>query len=139
MFAEDQAPRNLPSAVTDVADRLRDMGSQVAVEEWLYLQSHSWMAARKEKIVEHFKKARAKVAKISGNVVNDLTWLAAKQRPRPPGKLTRQVVQRAAMNVVVVGGGVASVGAWMPWLAVPGALIALVIDPMINPPPPQPG
>ena len=46
MFAEQNAAGDLPLEAIDVLRRLRDLGSQTAIEEWLFLQTNSWLAAR---------------------------------------------------------------------------------------------
>jgi len=132
MFSEEDAAHDLPPDAQAVAARLRDMGSQVAVEEWLYLHSNSWLAARSRKIFQHFKRAGAKAVELMGNVVEDLTWLAAGYRPGPPGTLTPQLKRKAGINIVIVG-GIATAGVLVPWLLVPGAIVGFIINPLLGP------
>jgi hypothetical protein len=80
-FSESAAVSDLPPEVAEVAHRLRSMGSQVAVEQWLYLHSNSFLAARTHKILEHFKHGGAKVVEVSGNGVNDVTCCVLKAGP----------------------------------------------------------
>jgi hypothetical protein len=127
MFSESDAAQDLPPEVAAVAARLQGMGSQVAAEEWLYLASNSWMAARSRKVLQHFKRAGAKVTEVTGDTAENLTWRAAGHQPGPPGTLTRKITQKAAFNVLFVG-GVATAGVFVPWLTVPGAIIALFIN-----------
>ncbi len=68
MFSERDAAKDLPPEVAAVAVRLQDMGSRVAAEEWLYLASNSWMAARSRNVLQHFKRAGAKVTEVTGDV-----------------------------------------------------------------------
>jgi hypothetical protein len=136
-FSEQDAGLNLPPEVSEVVGRLRSMGSQVAVEEWLYLQTNSWLAARTQNAVQHFKRGGAKVIEVTGIVVDDLTLLALGQRPGTPITLTKKMRAQAAITVVVAG-GVAAAGVVLPWAAVPGVLIALFVAPYLKPDPPTP-
>jgi hypothetical protein len=134
-FSEEDAGANLPPEVSEVVGRLRNMGSQVAVEEWLYLQTNSWLAARTQNAVQHFKRGGAKVIEVAGIVVDDLTLLALGQRPGTPVTLTKKMRAQAAITVIVAG-GVAAAGVVVPWAAVPGVVIALFIAPYLKPGPP---
>lgn len=137
IFSENDVPRDLPPLVGEIAIRLAQMGSQVAVEEWFYLQSNSWLGAGSRKVLDHFKRAGAKVVEVSGNAVEDLTWLAAGQRPGPPGTLTPELIRKAGINVVVVG-GMTTAGFLMPVLTIPVGIVALIINPLLGPAQPPP-
>lgn len=121
----------LPPEVLEVADQLRYMGSRVAVEEWLYLQVNSWLGARTRKILEHFKRAGAKVVELAGSGIDDLTRLALGQKPGTQTPLTTELRVRAGINVAVVG-GVATVTFFLPWLAIPGAIAAFLLTPYLQ-------
>jgi hypothetical protein len=88
---ESDVVDDLPPEVLEVADRLRSLGSQVAVEEWLYLASNSSMGARSRKILGHFKKGGAKVTEVTGDIAENLTFRAAGIQPGPPGTLASAI------------------------------------------------
>jgi hypothetical protein len=127
IFSERDVVGDLPPEVAEVAESLRSMGSQVAVEEWLYLATNSWMGARSRKVGQHFKRAGAKVTEVTGDVAENLTWRAANHQPGPPGTLTREIKQRAAINVLLAG-GMATAGIFVPWLTVPTAIIMVFVN-----------
>jgi hypothetical protein len=131
------APGDLLPEVVEVADHLRRMGSQVAVEEWLYLHSNSSLGARSRKILQHFKRAGAKVVELAGSGVDGLTWLALGKKANTPTPLTTELRVRAGINVVVVG-GMATVAFFLPWLAIPGAIVGFLINPYLQPAPSTP-
>lgn len=130
-FSADEAPLNLPFEVLQVVAQLRDFGSEVAVEEWLYLQSNSWIAARSRRLFDHFKRAGAKALEVTGDLLDDVTWLALGSRPRNE-PLTASLRARAGVNVVIVG-GVATLTVLMPWVGVAGTVAAFFFTPYAKP------
>lgn len=84
MLSEEDAAADLSPEVLDVAARLGDMGSRVAVEQWLSLQSHSWLAARTRRVLEHFKQAGARSLEIAIDALDGLTWLALGRKGTAP-------------------------------------------------------
>ena len=132
IFSERDVVDDLLPEVAEVADRLRSMGSQVAVEEWLYLHSNSILGARSRKIVEHFKRGGAKVVEIAGDGIDDLTWLALGKKPGTQAPLTKELRAKAGIRVVLVG-GVATGTVLLPWLAVPGAIVMFLANPYLQP------
>ena len=132
MFAEQDAAGDLPLEAVDVLRRLRDLGSQTAIEEWLFLQTNSWLAARTRTVLDQFRRAGARAAEMVGSVVDDLVWLAVGRRPpTTPETLTPELKIRAGINVVVVG-GIAALGLIGSWLAVPAAIVAYLIQPYLQ-------
>lgn len=131
-FSESDAVGELPPEVTEVADRLRSMGSQVAVEEWLYLHYNSLLTARSRKILEHFKRGGAKVVEVAGDGIDDLTWLALGKRPGTQVPLTKELRIKAGINVVVIG-GVATVTFFLPWFAIPAGIAVFLLNPYMQP------
>jgi hypothetical protein len=137
-FSESDTAPYLPPEATEVVNRLRNMGSQVAVEEWLYLQSNSWLVSRSRRVLHHFKRAGAKVIEVAGNAVDDLTWLALGTRPDTPKTLTKELRIKAGFNVIVVG-GISAAGVFLaPWLVIPGSVVAFLMLPLMQPAPPSP-
>jgi hypothetical protein len=136
MFSEgDVAPEYVHPEVADVSARLRDMGSQVAVEEWLYLHTNSRLGSRTRKVFEHFRSAGAKAVEIAGNLGEDLAWLALGRKPneQEPGTLTPRLLRKAGINVVIVG-GIAAVGVLGNWWAAAGAFVVYMIQPLLAEP-----
>jgi hypothetical protein len=132
LFSEIDVQGDLSPEVALIAERLREMGSQVAVELWLYLQTNSWIAARSRRIMDHFSRAGAKGIELLGNAIDDVTWLALGTRPGGAGPLTAQLRRRAGINVLVAG-GVAAMNTLLPWLSVPGAIVLLILAPYARP------
>jgi hypothetical protein len=132
MFSESDLRGDLLPEVAVIAERLREIGSQVAVELWLYLQTNSWIAARSRRIMDHFSRAGAKGIELLGNAIDDVTWLALGTRPGGAGPITAQLRQRAGINVLVAG-GVAAMSTLLPWLSVPGAIVLLILSPYAKP------
>lgn len=133
-FTEADAAGGLAPGVGQIADQLRAMGSQVAVEEWLYLHTNSWLAARTKKIAEHFRRAAAKVIEVAGIVADDLVLLASGVRAgsRP---VTPALRIRAAINVVIVGGlTTASIAFPALAVAIPIAVVQFAISPYLAAP-----
>jgi hypothetical protein len=128
MFSVSDVQRQLPFEAIEVANRLSSMGSQVALEEWLYLYSNSWLAARSRHVLNHFKRAGAKVVEVGSNAFDDATLLALGQRPGTPATLTPALRARAGVNVLLVG-GLAAAGVAIPWLVVPGAIAVFLLTP----------
>lgn len=136
MFSEDDIlPTYLPPEVADVAARLRDMGSQVAVDEWLYLHTNSRLGSRTRKVFEHFKRAGARAVEMAGNIGEDLAWLALGRRPdeQQPGTLTPRLLRKAGINVVIVA-GIGALGVIGPWWAAVGVPVAFMIQPLLAEP-----
>jgi len=132
LFSASDLQDDVSAEVRVIVERLSEMGSQVAVDVWLYLQTNSWIAARSRRIVDHFMRAGAKGIELLGNAIDDVTWLALGTRPGGAGPLTAQLRKQAGINVLVAG-GVAAMGAVLPWLSVPGAIALLVLAPYSKP------
>lgn len=117
------------------------MGSQVALEEWLYLHSNSWIIARSRQVLDHFTRAGAKGVEIAGDALNDVTWLALGKRPSEsgPGPLTKKLRIQAGANVALAGGS-AALNLFAPWIGIPVTIAAFLMKPYVRPrsnPPPQ--
>jgi hypothetical protein len=132
IFREDDAAPNLPPTVLQVAGQMRELGSQVAVEEWLYLQTNSWLAARTRKILDHFQRAGSRSVELAGQALDAATWRVLQLPQGVPGSLTPEL-RRAAGIRVVVAAGVAVATALQPWVGVAAVVIALIAVPPVPP------
>lgn len=126
LFGEGDASDDLPPEVSTVTSALREAGSQVALEEWLYLNSHSWLAARTRRIIDHFKRAGSRAVEMAGDALDALTWRVL-QLPGPrPDTLTPELRKAAGIRVLTTAGP-AVAGAIAPWLGVLAIVVVLVL------------
>lgn len=126
LFGEGDVTGDLPPEVSAVTDALREAGSQVAVEEWLYLNTHSWLAARTRRVIDHFRRAGSRAVEMAGDALEALAWRVL-QLPGPrPETLTPQLRRAAGIRVLATAGP-AVAGAIAPWLGVLAVLIVLVL------------
>jgi hypothetical protein len=131
VFSGENVSEDLPPEVVEVANRLREFGSLVAVEEWLYLQTNSWLGARTRNIFDHFRRAGSHSLEVAGDALDTATWLALGKFSHAPAALTAKQRERAGINIVIVG-GVAALGVLVPWLGVPGAIVGFLLQPVLN-------
>lgn len=132
LFSRGDVVGDLPPEVLAIAERLREMGSRVAVEEWLYLNSNSWIAARTRNILDHFNRAGSKSIELLGNALDDATWLGLGQRPDRNSPLSPSLRRRAGANVLIAG-GVGTLTFILPWFSIPGAILMLFYAPFARP------
>ena len=111
----------LPESVRAVAAQLQAAGSQVAAEEWLYLATNSWLAARSRRIFDAFNQAGAAALELGRDVLGDVIHRTLQLPSDAPPVLRPELIARAGLR----------------WLAVGGPAIAPLLFPQAWPPSPR--
>lgn len=94
----------LPESVRAVAAQLQAAGSQVAAEEWLYLATNSWLAARSRRIFDAFNQAGAAALELGRDVLGDVVHRTLQLPSDAPPVLRPELIARAGLRWLAVGG-----------------------------------
>jgi hypothetical protein len=96
----------LDAEAMEVQERLIDFGHPAApiwADEWAYLQSHSWLTSKLRLVLDSFEEAGAVVLEFSKEVGMRMITEVIPAEHVPPS-LTPELVGRAAVKWIVVGG-----------------------------------
>ena len=96
--------QQLPQDVRDVANHLREFGSVLAEEEWLYLCTHSWLAARADHVFSAFRHAGAASVVVGRHALEKVVTRALKLPEGTPNVLSRKLLTRAGIKFLATGG-----------------------------------
>lgn len=96
----------LPQDVRDVADRLRELGSVLAAEEWLYFSTHTWLGARTEAVFSAFRQAGAAAVVVGRGAVATVVTRVLRLPDDTPDVLTAELLAKAGIKFLAVGGPV---------------------------------
>lgn len=104
--AEDVQFSELPDDVRVVANNLRELGSTLAAEEWIYLSTHSWLGARTRQVFSVFERAGAASLRVGRGALERVVTRALKLPEDTPDVLTPKLLAKAGIRFVAVGGPV---------------------------------
>jgi hypothetical protein len=108
-FSHQSIPR-LPGRQEDVRQRLLAVGGlegEILADEFVYLVSNSWLLAKTRRLIDELKRAGARVVEYVGEHGEPLLRQVIAQvipEEKLPKELTQEVIAKAGVKWVIVGG-----------------------------------